>query len=196
MTPRVRAWVVASAVGAVAALAISARPHSPTFVWNASASVPEGLYQVRPARKLQVGDVVVVAPPEPLASFLAQRRYLPRGALLLKPVAALPGHTICRAGLRLQIDAAPRGDARATDNLGRRLPAWRGCRRIRPGEVFLMNPTVSDSFDGRYFGALPVSAVIGRATPIWLSLSVRRRGPIAAARPSSASPSPNGDPRP
>ena len=30
-----------------------------------------------------------------------------------------------------------------------------------------MNADVRDSLDGRYFGPIPVSAVIGRATPIY-----------------------------
>lgn len=30
-----------------------------------------------------------------------------------------------------------------------------------------MNPRSADSFDGRYFGPLPASSVIGRAIPLW-----------------------------
>ena len=30
-----------------------------------------------------------------------------------------------------------------------------------------MNPTVPDSLDGRYFGALPVSSIVARAVPLW-----------------------------
>ena len=30
-----------------------------------------------------------------------------------------------------------------------------------------MNPGVKDSLDGRYFGVLPASSIIGRATPVW-----------------------------
>ena len=32
---------------------------------------------------------------------------------------------------------------------------------------FLMNWQVRDSLDGRYFGPLPASSVIGRATPLY-----------------------------
>ena len=38
---------------------------------------------------------------------------------------------------------------------------------LRPGEVFLMNPTVPDSLDGRYFGPLPVASIVARAVPFW-----------------------------
>jgi type IV secretory pathway protease TraF len=30
-----------------------------------------------------------------------------------------------------------------------------------------MNPQSENSFDGRYFGLLPVTAVVGRADPLW-----------------------------
>ena len=30
-----------------------------------------------------------------------------------------------------------------------------------------MNPGVRDSLDGRYFGVLPASSIIGRAAPVW-----------------------------
>ena len=59
------------------------------------------------------------------------------------------------------------GAARARDRLGRPLPTWSGCRTLRSGELFVMNPAAPDSFDGRYFGVLRMADVIGRATPVW-----------------------------
>jgi type IV secretory pathway protease TraF len=38
---------------------------------------------------------------------------------------------------------------------------------IADGEIFLMNGQVRDSLDGRYFGPIPASSVIGRAIPLW-----------------------------
>jgi len=38
---------------------------------------------------------------------------------------------------------------------------------IGDGEIFLMNWEVGDSLDGRYFGPIPASSVIGRALPLW-----------------------------
>ncbi|PWB83853.1 MAG: S26 family signal peptidase, partial [Methylocystaceae bacterium] len=31
----------------------------------------------------------------------------------------------------------------------------------------LMNPTVQDSLDGRYFGPFSVTSIVARAVPIW-----------------------------
>jgi type IV secretory pathway protease TraF len=58
--------------------------------------------------------------------------------------------------------------ARERDARGRPLPTWHGCRAIGSGELFLMNWQSADSLDGRYFGPIPASAVIGRAHPIWI----------------------------
>lgn len=155
----------------LAATALIAAPtaidHPPTLIWNASASVPIGLYRVQPAGKLHVTELVVAAPPEPLASMLADGNYLPRGVPLLKRVLALPGQTVCRAGRAIIVDDIDMGDARERDGRGRPLPVWQGCRVIAEGEVFLMNWQSADSLDGRYFGPLPVASIVGRATPLW-----------------------------
>jgi conjugative transfer signal peptidase TraF len=137
------------------------------LIWNASASVPIGLYAVRPAGFLHVGELVVVTPPEPLASFLADRGYLPKGVPLLKHILALPRQTVCRISDSISLDGVIVGRALARDRRGRVLPAWQGCRVIPDGEVFLMNRRPEDSLDGRYFGSLPAAAITGRADPLW-----------------------------
>ena len=142
---------------------------SPRLIWNASASVPIGLYRMHPGSAPKVGDLVAVLPPEPLASLLAERHYLPRGVPMLKHVAAVAGQRVCRNGYRITIDGKHLGDARGRDHLGRGLPVWTGCRVLTPGDVFLMNPDVPDSFDGRYFGPLPATTITGRLTPLWIT---------------------------
>ena len=140
---------------------------APRLIWNASASVPIGLYALRPAGALRVGELVVVAPPEPLADFLDERRYLPKGVPLLKRILALPGQVVCRTGRTVTVDGTVMGEALDRDHLGRPLPVWQGCHRVADGEVFLMNRQPADSLDGRYFGALPAATIVGRAEPLW-----------------------------
>lgn len=140
---------------------------APKLLWNASASVPIGLYAVRHALPLHVGELVVVSPPKPLAQFFAARHYLPLGVPLVKHVLALPGQTVCRDGRTITVDGITMGQALEHDRLGRALPDWQGCRALAAGEVFLMNRTPPDSLDGRYFGPLPLTTIVGRADPIW-----------------------------
>ena len=139
----------------------------PLYIWNASASVPIGLYSLRPADQIQVTELVAVQPPEPLATFLDLNGYLPIGVPMLKRVLALPGQTVCRTGLTISVDDIAMGEARDRDGRGRPLPKWQGCRVVGDGELFLMNWQSHDSLDGRYFGFLPALAVIGRALPVW-----------------------------
>jgi type IV secretory pathway protease TraF len=82
-------------------------------------------------------------------------------------VLALPGQIVCREELRITVDKTEMGVARERDSRGRTLPVWQGCHVIADGEVFLMNWQSADSLDGRYFGPIPTSAVIGRAVPMW-----------------------------
>ena len=127
-----------------------------------------GLYAMRPAIALHTGELVAILPPMPLARYLAGRGYLPNGVALLKHILALPGQTVCRIGRVVRIDRVAAAKALDHDRLGRSLPVWQGCRTLRAGEVFLLNPTVRGSFDGRYFGPLPAVSIIGRAEPLWI----------------------------
>jgi conjugative transfer signal peptidase TraF len=137
------------------------------YIWNASESVPVGLYLVRPTARPAVTQLVVVEPSEPLATFLAEGGYLPRGVPMLKRVLALHGQTVCRDQLTITVDKIEVGEARERDSHGRPLPIWHGCQVIADGEVFLMNWQSADSLDGRYFGVLPTSAIVGKAEPLW-----------------------------
>src|SRR3984885_9444486 len=101
--------VMALGVGATALPQLDDRP--PWLVWNASASVPIGLYAVARITVVHAGDLVVVRPPEPLARFLADRGYLPRGVPLLKHVTALAKQTVCRIGRSVTVGAIEMGEA-------------------------------------------------------------------------------------
>lgn len=138
----------------------------PLVIWNASASAPLGLYALHDVGTPAVGDLVAAMPPAPLAGWMAERRYLPRGVPLLKHVAARAGQRVCRNGDRIRIDGRVVATALDHDSRGRALPVWRGCRTLGRGDIFLLNSSVRDSFDGRYFGALSASTLLGRATPI------------------------------
>lgn len=149
----------------VAFVAIAVAAPRPRLIWNASASAPVGLYRVDAARRPALGDLVVIAPPDRVARFLAERHYLPLGVPLMKHVAALPGQTVCRSGAVVSIDGRKAAVAQARDRLFRPLPVWQGCRRVGRGELFLLNPTDA-SLDGRYFGVVPDTGLIGRARPL------------------------------
>lgn len=166
MNPRVLTLIMMVAAAALEIKTMGAKP-VPALIWNVSESVPIGLYQVRPTGRLSVTKLVVAFPPDPLATFLAERRFLPRGVPLIKRILALPGQTVCRNGLTITVDGINMGRARERDHLGRPLPNWRGCKIVANGDVFLMNWDEPASLDSRYFGPIPAAAIVGRAEPLW-----------------------------
>lgn len=141
----------------------------PRIIWNASASVPLGLYAATPAEAIAHGDLVLVRPPETLAAFLAERGYVARGVPLLKHVAALPPQVVCAEGHAIIVDGGAVAHRRGTDRLGRALPTWHGCHALGAGEVFLLNAAEPDSLDGRYFGPLPRTSIVARLRPVWIT---------------------------
>jgi len=140
---------------------------TPHYIWNTSRSVPIGLYRLQPATSLAVTELVAIRPPDLLAAFLDLNGYLPIGVPMLKRVLALPGQTVCREGQTISVDAIEIGEALSRDRRGGPLPIWQGCRVVGADELFLMNWQSEDSLDGRYFGLVPQSSVIGKALPVW-----------------------------
>ena len=123
---------------------------------------------MRTASNHYVTELVAVQPPEPLATYLDRNGYLPTGVPMLKRVLALPGQTVCRNGSTITVDGIAMGEARERDSRGRPLPVWEGCDVVEDGDA-LPHELASrrTSLDGRYFGMMPATAVIGRVLPVW-----------------------------
>ena len=101
---------------------------APRLIWNATASTPTGLYALRPLGSLHALELVVVRPPEPIASYLADGGFLPKGVPLLKHVMALPGQIVCRAGDIVTVDQVEVGVAQAASRAQRRADPFESLR--------------------------------------------------------------------
>lgn len=176
---RLRARVVLTgfAAAGLAALAWAAFVSPlPRLTYNPSDSVAVGWYRVDPLdhrtsslpRPLSVGSIVLVPLPAEAAALAAQRGYLPTRIPLLKRVGAVAPQEVCIADGKVRIDGVPSAAVLSADRWGRPLPSWPQCRRLRPGELFLLSATNPASFDSRYFGPVSAAAVIGVARPVWL----------------------------
>jgi len=111
-------WIMTTCFAALS-IGVSALFHpAPKLLWNTTASVPIGLYAVHRADALHVGELLVALPPEPLATFLDQRRYLPKGVPLLKRVIAVPSQTVCRIERTIIVDGLAIGEARGRNVSG------------------------------------------------------------------------------
>lgn len=159
------------ALGAMAFSGLANPP--PRLIWNASASAPIGLYRLDPDAPVAVGARVAYRPTPDQARLFAQRRYLPAGLPLLKPVAAVAPSRVCRDGDALRIDDRIVARARRTDRAGRPLPIWSGCRSVTPDTVFLLAAETPDSLDGRYLGPVRRDRILGPVTPLWIREPVR-----------------------
>lgn len=164
---RRRPLLAMTGVALTALLAPALQAPSQRLVWNASASLPVGLYRIEPGAVVRTGDIALVRPTSALESFMAERRYVERNVPLLKPVAAVAGAAVCRTARSVTIDGRDVAAALPDDRFGRPLPSWSGCRRLGAQELFLIAPDSAASFDSRYFGPVTRAQVIGRALPVW-----------------------------
>ena len=148
-------------------LAVAQIDRAPWLIWNASASVPIGLYVVRASHGPSLGDLIAVRLPEDLSSWVVERGYVSADTLLLKRIAAVSGMTVCRNNLEITIDGSVVAEAASADQQGHPLPRWTGCVTLGSDDVFLLLAGVADSLDGRYFGPLSADIILGRAIPLW-----------------------------
>lgn len=156
-------------LGVLVALALLAAPvvsRLPLLViWNASPSVPVGLYRVDAAPS-RVGDVVALRLPPAIAALAARRGYLTLSAYLVKPIVAVEGDRVCRFGTHVFVRRRVIAFARPTDSSGRAMPSWQGCRTLEKGQIFVLADHPA-SFDSRYFGPLDANSIVGRAVLLW-----------------------------
>ena len=176
---RLRARIVVATLAAIGFVALSwaafVQP-LPRLTYNPSDSVAVGWYRIdlfdpRTAslpRPLSVDSIVLVPLPATAATLAAQRGYLPVRVPLLKRVGAVAPQHVCIVAGQVRIDGVPSAAVLPADRMGRALPSLPLCRRLEPGELFLLSVTNPASFDSRYFGPVSASTVIGVARPIWL----------------------------
>ncbi len=141
---------------------------------NWTSSMPLGLYREAPAR-LDRGEIALICLPEEIAQVGRQRRYLPLGdcpegvSPIVKEIVAIAGDEI-----ELQVEflavngvLVDRAPLRSTDSLGRPMEhAPLGRRLVADGEVWVLGSERRRSWDSRYFGAVPVKAIVASAKPV------------------------------
>lgn len=145
--------------------AIALKP-LPLLIWNASDSVPVGLYLVR-KHQPQIGEIAVIAPPDWVRLYASSRGYLPVDVWLLKPVFATSSSVVCRFGTHVFVDGKPVARAKKFDSQRRILPVWNGCRTLKSDEIFVL-AKLKNSFDSRYFGPINRDQVVSTAGPLFI----------------------------
>jgi conjugative transfer signal peptidase TraF len=147
----------------VSALACLVGSH---LLWNWTPSLPLGLYWVSPRREADVGALVAFPVPAGVRALVRERRYLPPGAVLVKPIVAAAADDVCTGGGMLTVNGAPLGAVATEDTRGRPLPHDTRCGPL-PGGVVFVASHLPTSFDSRTFGPVPISEIRGTVTPLW-----------------------------
>ena len=142
---------------------------------NTTPSMPLGLWGVvSPAYAMPRGTAVLACLPGKAAVLAAERGYLVHGdcpgdvEVVLKRIAAVAGDvvTVSPAGITVNGVDLPGTAQRKHDSAGRDMPAVPAVTyTVEPGMVWL-NTSQPRSYDSRYFGAVPLVSVHGRAFPI------------------------------
>lgn len=160
-------WLLAIASGLAAANA--------GFRINLSESAPRGVYKLSAAKPARGSFVAVCPPAWTVFEEARSRGYLLRGPCpgdyepLIKVLAAVAGDSIRidRDGVRVDGVLWPRSAPLAVDVTGWALPQLAPQQMtLSDGVVFVMSRDCALGFDGRYFGALPSSAVTATAVPL------------------------------
>jgi conjugative transfer signal peptidase TraF len=143
------------------------------FRFNLTPSEPLGLWRIKPlGRPAGVGDLVFVCPPQTDVMRQAlERGYLRSGlcpsgyAPLIKTVVAIGGQRVeVRGAVSIDGTLLANSDTMKLDGEGRSLQSFAG-GLIPSGDVFLCS-NFRGSFDSRYFGPVPGTAVLGFAQEV------------------------------
>lgn len=143
------------------------------FRFNATASLPVGIYQLSPTEP-QRGELACVCLHGSFVALAAERGYLTQGPCpsglqpLLKKVVGLPGDSIRQdpAGIWINGVLWQRSRTRDVDSLGRSMPHVVLPERVPDSLILLLSDEHEGSFDGRYFGLVPLEC-LSRVEPIF-----------------------------
>lgn len=139
---------------------------------NASASLPIGIYRTT---SNHAASLIEFCPAERFGSLSAIRGYrgagdCPDGAEpLMKPIVAVPGDTVevSPEGVAVNHKLLPNSAPREFDTHRRPLRHWPlGTYQVSPGMVWVISSYNPRSFDSRYFGPVPISAIRQHLRPL------------------------------
>lgn len=144
-------------------------PQQDILFYNATASLPRGIYLRIPAATIERGDIVVYDPPETVLDFAVQRGYTQhKDVRFLKRVGALAGdvYSIGEHGV-FCINGAYIGEVRGLDSKDRPLPQLAQGDYVVSDGMFLPIADTTRSFDGRYTGTVPITRIRAVVIPVF-----------------------------
>lgn len=142
---------------------------------NTSKSIPLGLYWISDA-PIETGRYVLFCPPQAAVFETARDRgymsagFCPggHGYLMKKVLASHPDlMSVTDEGVHVNQVLLPQSTPWAADSAGRPLPYYRvNNYRLGALDVLLMSDVSATSFDGRYYGPIPVGQIRASLAPV------------------------------
>jgi conjugative transfer signal peptidase TraF len=138
----------------------------PVYI-NTSHSMPIGFYLVVPFGEIKKNDCVVIAMPEQVKPLIAGRKWSSNEDIpLVKKAVGLPGDEFTITDSEITVNGQYIGPVSLMDSEGLPLPKIRGSYRIEEGMFLPISDYSTSSFDGRYFGTVPLSAIKKKVIPL------------------------------
>lgn len=160
------AAVIAVLLALVILQMLSARV-GPRYYINLSHSVPLGLYRVVSPDRLETGELVVFELTQGARFLIYERHWLPNNWPLIKYIGAKEKDTYTIRNNMFLINDKYVGPVYERDSNGKALPYIGGCHRVERNAFLPVSTHINSSFDGRYFGTVPLSAIRGKLKPVW-----------------------------
>jgi conjugative transfer signal peptidase TraF len=162
-------YVMGLAAVLVSILVLWWREWGPKILINETPSEPVGLYRLveHHEDEFRRGMYVVFPVPKELHAMVYGRHWMKNGIPFLKELLGLAGDHVCVLSDRLKINGRTIGPVFQRDSQGQPLPQHPGCFEVQAGTFFAASQYLDKSFDGRYFGPLPLSELQGEARPLW-----------------------------
>lgn len=139
----------------------------PPIFLNRTLSAPRGLYLLSKEFRLQRNELVIFSFPSNLKPYLTQYPWL-KEVSQLKTIGALPGDTYCVVKGELVVEGDAVGKVYTKDNRERALPHLSGCSTVKPNNFLPLSVNKEGSFDGRNYGEVSQSLIMGKARPLFL----------------------------
>jgi len=171
-------FITGLVVGSIAAVcSVFAQP---LIIYNATDSLPHGIYRVIKQQTYEQGDLIVFPVPERVRSLVIQRGWLKPESYLIKPLAAKTGDNVWITCGQVFVNGKSFGAIKKKDRQGLPLPSLVINDTLSPGKIAVLQRS-DDSFDSRYFGMIDERDIIGRAVPIWVFYKTENSNPQTTA---------------
>jgi conjugative transfer signal peptidase TraF len=142
----------------------------PILTYNHTESVPVGWYLMLPVKNLKDGDIVGFDPADDIKNLAVERGWLNENDVMLKKIGALEGESYeIRTDHQFYANEKYIGQVVDYDGKQRPMPRIEQGKHSVEKDHFLPVAEHPSSFDGRYYGTIPIKNIRFRA--IHLSLS-------------------------